>query len=391
MQIRIKKAFFWLLKSAFVCVAVFKLKRFIYKNWSENVFTVKLELLKSSFDLIRKKFPNYCKLRFDDDKNESVVAVNNLSLMKQLLNSNVKLHYQMLESQIKQPFLMLDSKLEFKISQFEYEFYLKPFFKRNFMSSFFNKKFKENFQEFIQKINSSPGNSFFKSLDKLVESSSIDYLKEYYQVDSQVDELLCTIVNLSEKVNQRLTLGLILRRNSIHEVRAFTCLYKKYLERIEQLGKLVCNNDTNSFNINCLHIRFISLNIQFVQVLLKELINHLGNIQSVEIKAEICNLKQMDFIKYENVWSFTAIGELAKRAYLKALKFDVYKIDEAYTGEYFNDLHEKPLYLIFNLHGLNEQELNSLVAYYDMGFVQELVSSVLLNILSKIDVIQAFK
>ena len=358
------------------------------------MFFVSFENINECLQVFKEKCPSYCKIRIKES-NDCILAVNSVILMKKLMNSNIKSHYNLLKSELIQPFLVLHSKFDIKISQFEYEFYVSPLLKRKVGKKFFNEKFQQNFQIFFnQNVVSGRNFNFERNLDQFIENCCIDYLKQYYALDNETcfDELLNQIVKLSVELNQRLTLSLLLRQprrnKNISQQENFTILYKSYLQKIEILVKMIdLSRDLNSFKINCLNIREITLNIRMAQVFLKELL--------YEAKQRIDSmptdkLRAIDFIKYENLWSVAPFfKDIMRLTFIKIRQFDLFKIGDINDVFLFNDgsLKEKNIFLLFNLASLNDEELDDLFEHYytDNCFTFDLTSCLFVNILSKID------
>ena len=398
--VNLKHNFIYIFNSVLVICLFLKFKRKFINPVSYNeekmLFEINFQSLNDCFRVFKEKCPRYCMIKINGEHEAEILAINSALIMKKLLNYNIKSHYQLLKSELKQPFLVLQSKIETKMSQFEYEFYVKPLMKRKFLKKFFNEKLQKNFLAFLLQSAPSGRNFFFeKNLDNFVVECSITYLKQSYGLeDTQCfDDKLQEIITLSLELNEKLTLSLLLRRLSKknNEQEQFTNIYKNYLHKIEQLVKLIhVNCDLNSFNIFCLHIRQITFNIRMSQVFLKELLYEAKKCKRL---LPIDTLRRLDFFQLENLWSLEVqLMNLIRFTFLKIRQFDLFKADALKDTKLFNDVNflqneNKNLFILFNLSSLNSKELDSLFEYYTSEcFNFDLAIYLFMNILLKVDI-----
>lgn len=413
-------------------------KLFVINNCFNYVKRIQIE---KYFHLFKFKSSKLCELRFESYlMNAKILVVNDYETIKHIYEINSKLNNKLLESQLQQMFLVQNSDLKTKLNLFEWEFFIKRLFNRNFnsiKSIYMNKIFKKKFQELLIR-----GDKLSildeKQLNKFIEMSIIEYIKFYYKKFDDEDDaaLFDKLVSLSQKLNTRLTLSLLLNSTIKPDVEQSRCerlkllklqieyriLYKQFLELIETLLEKHKNSDSssNSFVLKCLYVRYLLLNIRFIQVLFKQVLIDLIRLiktpenVTTELINEINSIKKTsgNFIGSEMHYKFKHLNKLVNNSFIKCLKFDVLKLDKKIfnetriekvmefllkpcfksVNETINCDEDEDLYLVINLIGLKNEQLNELasinaiVSHQNDDFILVFLTSLILNLLKSIDI-----
>ncbi|CAF0803122.1 unnamed protein product [Brachionus calyciflorus] len=313
----------------------------------------------------------YLKKRTQNKNN--FYLINDLNLIKSLINEYKNNSNSFIESELKQPYLLIDTNLRYKLSECEYDKSIVNHFLNRYVYTtrtylidvIIRKKFKELIikkkKTSLHVINLQP-----KDIHLLVFKCISSYLiylfgrneaKKKLRIKQKKFKLLFKYLI---KTNDRYNLDLFLSKSDMSDE------YKKFFGRFLKLIKTefqldLDGNRDDPINFNFDHIKFliikkIYLDFTIVGSSLITFLNDLTNNKNNELIDEI-RKSDSNLMSHGLIWKLPILDEKTKNYILSSLNLDLFLVKENFSQTVSNKIYtfSKNSYIGFNLSQLRKE------------------------------------
>ena len=298
---------------------------------------------------LNKRFENACLIKISRYEIQFYL-LNNFSLIKIMQSEAIKQH-SIFQSQLKQPYLVLDSKCTAKLTNYEYETYMKPIYSRYFKNvreHFINSIVPDEFDMFMEKFKKTQPAACLhvEKIFEILFSITTNFLKHLFQNDKKITKSTLRLMNNVYMMQQRFNLGLFTKINNVDE---YSQLYLEFIELIDQEFQIDDYNDYDDFDFNQTdHIESNYSRIKFLFI---------KNVYLDTMKVFACLTWILHDVSYGCLTiqlNNTSMSELVRRYFIKTTTLDLYCFNpnssqDDKTPNGFNFLRNRNNLIVLNL------------------------------------------
>ncbi len=274
-----------------------------YELNQQNGFALNL------LERLKKRYKNYCLIKIGEKK--EFYLINDFNLIKMIQNES-----NSFQSQLKQPYLIyLKGECILKVSNQEYEQYLKPIFKtyfKNIREYFINVIINQEFNTFISNYNSNIIQ--IDEIHSLLFNVSTSFLKYLFQIDKKMPNnkrLMSILFEMHSKFN----LSLFTKTDNVED---YSKLFFEFLNIIYSDFDINSDDQSNNFQqIKFLYIKHVYLDTFKVLSCLVWILDDVTKLKlnknNIEVRKYLTKLLTLDLFflnkDYANRYKFFANKE----------------------------------------------------------------------------------